>query len=801
MPTSDMSETAQPVKSKAISSPISTGGAGESFQSWVGAFYLACALLRALPRGGPQASAAREVRFQRLYEGEPLDDLVVVSDLPSGEAKLAFQIKRDLVFSLNDKTFDDVIKACWDTFKSSRFNPVLDRFGVALGLYSKRIDEYYQTTLTWARCSTTANDFLLRVSTERLAHTAQREFVDLIRTKLELHCGGTVDEEELWRFLKSMVILHFDFQTVGALSHAYLIELLRQALPAERREESPEILDRLVQYAAEGNRSAGSFDSDGLRSRLVGDGFSLLACPDCREDLDRLREHADFVLNDVRNDIGGLVLTRSAVLNSAQEALSKSGLVELIGPPGAGKSAILRAMIEMQRSQGQPLVLASDRITGPGWNAFSSSLQLRHRLGHLLVALSASERPSLFINDIDRITESGERQVVNDLVRAVADLPLTKDGQPRWAVVVSAREDNLQDLHQWFDWAGLGKPKSLSVPELSDEEVDLVSQHSSRLGRILTTKHLAPIIRKPFILALLDDRRMLPGGQGLPPIATEAEVARIWWNRVVGGGGVEGTERQQSLLAFGQRAASAPGRPLAATGMNSSAMSSLELDRVLVRDAGRDVYRFGHDLLEDWTLCRVLDQQREDLPSYLLKIGQPIGLVRSVQLLATATLESSGDTKAWVSLLQQVERSPELSPRWGQAILMAPLLSARASELLEKAQPSLLAEDGRRLADLLVATRTVAVSPDWSLLPVALKVAEQHAELVSLLLSSGLPRWEIWLPFMAWLLNLPNAIPVSLRPEVAKLMEAWQTKSPAAPLREQIGKTALAWLADFAGRS
>jgi hypothetical protein len=92
------------------------------------------------------AAIAREVRFQRRYQ-EPLDDITIISDLLDGQTKIAFQIKRDLTFGQSDKTFSDAVKPCWETFRSPSFNVGLDHFGVAIGLYSKKIDEHYQRVL------------------------------------------------------------------------------------------------------------------------------------------------------------------------------------------------------------------------------------------------------------------------------------------------------------------------------------------------------------------------------------------------------------------------------------------------------------------------------------------------------------------------------------------------------------------------------------------------------------------------------------------------------------------------------
>jgi hypothetical protein len=80
--------------SKQIASPFSTGGSGDDFQFQVGAYYLAGLLLRHVPRG-LDAGTLAEVRFQRVYEGVPLDDLVCVAITGTGPSKLALQIKKE----------------------------------------------------------------------------------------------------------------------------------------------------------------------------------------------------------------------------------------------------------------------------------------------------------------------------------------------------------------------------------------------------------------------------------------------------------------------------------------------------------------------------------------------------------------------------------------------------------------------------------------------------------------------------------------------------------------------------------
>ncbi|MBC8492775.1 MAG: AAA family ATPase [Chloroflexi bacterium] len=781
-------------KPKQIASPVATGGVGSDFERRVGAYYLATLLLRSVPRG-QDAGTAREVRFQRLYEGESLDDLVVLSDLPAGESKLALQIKRDLTFGEKDPTFDEVMYASWQTFKSSQFILGVDRFGVAVALYSKTVDEHYQRVLTWARTSANAADFLLRISIERLANRRQGEFVELIRAKLHRYSGRSVSEDELWNFLRSMVILHFDLLNEGSRDYAYSVEILRHSLPSCRKTDAPHLFGKLTQYAAEANGSAGSFDAANLTQRLQTDGLVLLPASDCRGDLSNLREHAEFILRDIRTDIGGLVLNRVDIVAEAQEKMREVPFLELIGPPGIGKSAVLKALVEMQRNEGHFVLLAGNRITGVGWDNFAHEHGLTRHLNELLLAISSSSQPCVFIDGIDRITTSGARQVVNDLLRGLAELPLSQDGSKHWTVIVSAREENLHELHTWLDWRVLGRLETTRIPELSQAELELVAKHCSRLRPLVYLERLAPVVRNPLMLRLLEDQRMLLNPESLPPIATEIEVSVVWWRNLVGRDGIEGHARQRALLKVGSQVVKSPGSQFVIEDIPPETGHSLESDRIFVSDGDREVYHFEHDLFEDWVLYRVLDQQRANLTAYLRDIGQPLGLFRSVQLLGLFLLERNETTDAWEQLVEQFEQTTNIAPKWHQALLTSPLLSPRAKELLCRIEQFLMAQDAQRLSDLLVALRTVEVNPDFSLVPIVERFIEEPDDLLPFLLQDPVPRWWIWVPLIGWLLERIETFPDHIRPEAAKLMEIWQTMTPVGTIhREEIGKMAFTWL-------
>lgn len=524
----------------------------------------------------------------------------------------------------------------------------------------------------------------------------------------------------------------------------------------------------------------------------------LLENRQVRGDIEKLQQEAKFILDEIRTDIGGLTLNRTDVIAGALDKLSNTSLLEIGGLPGTGKSAVLKALAEYRGNQGPVVIFSGDRITGTGWSSYASHLQLTQPLDKLLLSLSDGAQTTIFIDGIDRINEQGKRTVINDLFRTLAELSGDENDSSRWIVVYSAREENIQDVYRWLNWQILGTPVRLQVPELTLDELQRVAEHSPRLRPLLYIEQLSPVLKNPLMLSLLEDVRMLPNSEELPPLATEIEISKVWWERIVGDeGSVIGRDRKNSLLRVGRRVIRSPGRLFPAEDDASpESIVSLKSDRILSQDPERELYRFSHDLLEDWVMYRVLDQHREELPVYLREIGEPFGLYRTVQLLGIALLENSETADSWIELLEQIEGASELSVRWRQALLTAPLVSPRSDELLNKAKPLIIADNARRLIELLIAVRTLEVMPDFSLLNLfteaEIKVSDR---LMPILMSNPIPRWSVWQPFMGWLLRHIHHLPINARLEIIKLMEIWQVRSPVGSIyRKEIGEIAMMWL-------
>jgi len=474
-----------------------------------------------------------------------------------------------------------------------------------------------------------------------------------------------------------------------------------------------------------------------------------------------------------------------------------ASLLELVGAPGVGKSALLKALIEYDEAEGPPIVLAWDRLSGTGWSSFAQILQLSQPLHVLLLAISGSTSPRVFIDGADHIIDGGARKVVNDLLRSIAELSFVRSSSRPWKVVVTTREENLEEVHRWLDWTAFGQPNMIRIDELSTEEVQLIAEKRPHLRPLFSLPQLASVVRNPFLLRILDDRRIRTPAGSFPTITTEIEVGEAWWEYLVGlmeTDAVQGRIRQQALLTIGKRCITLPGRWIPCEDINALALLTLKSDGILLHDRTRDVYRLSHDVLQDWIFSRVLNQNREELPAYLQSIHEPLGLQRAVQLLGTSVLERHR-TLIWVQLLQQMENVHGLSPKWRQSLLMAPVRTQRASEILDQVKPYLLENQAQRLIELLTLLRTVEVLPDVSLLPVVEKLKTEPSDRLPLLLSRPVPNWRTWGPFLGWFLAQPDAWSGKVQMEMARLMELWQHHTPDhAIYRQEIGTRAFQWL-------
>jgi NACHT domain-containing protein len=486
-----------------MASPYASGGGGTHFEASVAAYYLG-ALLCEMPARGLLGDARTNVRSQRANLGAPLDDLVILGGTEDGQiTTLHLQVKNKVSFTISDENWTGVLHRAWDTFVADAFDAVSMRFGIAIGRYSSRADEHYQSVLSWARYSDNADDFFLRIEKKDFSSQARAAFVKTIRDTLNSYAGRSVTSTELWDFLKCLVILHFDFQNGESSRDGEVIrDRLRLLFADQPATSAARLWEHLITQAGRLIPVAGSLDRSGLRERMRADGFVLAETSVTRKRaLLAINNESLRALHELKSDIVGLRLHREPAGLEVRQALDNARFIQIIGEPGTGKSALLKEFADECSRVGPVFVLKDARIQPRGWAAHAHVLGISADIGDVLADLAGAGEPILFIDGIDKIVDPAVQITVNDILRAIAGTPHLAD----WKVLVTVREQNLRHLETWVDSEVLKAMPiaSVSVAPLGRDELDTVASYFPALRSLLGQGNIDVILHRPFFINAL----------------------------------------------------------------------------------------------------------------------------------------------------------------------------------------------------------------------------------------------------------------------------------------------------------
>ncbi len=713
------------------------------------------------------------------------------------ETQLDLQVKNKLTFTDSDSEWADVLKRSWDTFAKGTFDPTLHRIGVGIGSYNARVDQHYQSVLSWATYSTDGGDFRQRIEKGDYSHKDKQAFVDTVRTILTSHVRRTPTDDEVWRLLGSFVIIHFDFQSGDASRDAAgAVDRLKGLLAPANRGLAAGIWDHLVKKAAELIPAGGGASRATLVEHLSRDGFSFGSAPSVWKDIAVLQRESTLALGDIKSHIHGLRLHRADAYQGVSEGLREARFLQIDGEPGSGKSALLKELAEECRRNGPILALKDTRIHPKGWVSHAHVLGVSADLPSLLREYACGGSPVLFIDGIDKIVDPAIQLTVNDVLKAIA----FDDALAQWRIVVTVREQNLKHLETWLDPDALKKLplRTVTVGALDDSELEVVATRFPRLRPLLNQEGNADIIlRRPFFL---DAMLSLAGREGTDRLpATEVELLKLWWNL----GGSDRADfslaqhRRNLLLQLGQRLAAAPNNPIAINDLAPETVAELK-SAGIVRDKelGHSVV-FTHDIYEEWALCQLFISQGAYATAFLKSHSEADTFIRPVQLLGTYLLETKTSAEAWKALYNDLGDAA-LRPVWQRAVLTSSLHSTRATQLLWLIADYLVENDGDRLRKMLIALATTEVLPNPIFLDEKLTPDVEPADRTMLAHHAAVPKALTWVRFLDWLMPLLPALPHQLIPDLLPVFTTWQNAFSGNRVRhcQQIGQVSYDWLVE-----
>jgi hypothetical protein len=781
-----------------MASPYSTGGGGTHFEARVAAYYLASVLCEAPARGLPGLRAV-EVQTQRAAFNEPLDDVVVSGEFEDGRrAKLHLQIKSSIVFTEGNDEWADVLQQAWDTVSAEGFNPTTERVGIGISVYNAKVDRHYQSVLNWAAHSINGDDFVQRIKKKDFSHADREAFIQTIQNVLAQHVGRDITSDELWGLLRSFVIVHFDFQSEkSSRDVASVIDRLRGFLSLVERDHAGHVWDYLVQRTGQLISSGGGANRNTLVDQLTIEGLPTGTAPSFQQDIQAIHRESSRALSDIRSDINGLKLHRSEAYLQTRQALTESRFIQVDGEPGVGKSALLKEIAEECAQIGPVFVLKDGRIHPRGWSAHAHTLKVIDDLPALLREFGCCSEPILFIDGIDKISDPAVQLTVNDLVGEIAK----NEKLAGWRILVSVREQNLKHLETWLDPVAFRKLplKTITVKPLSDKELSVVAERFPRLEPLLLQAGgMDVIVKRPFFLSALLTLAGRDGTTQLP--ATEVELLKLWWE--LGASDRQDTSRAQhrrnALMQLAEKLVHSPNSPIPIIEVPPEPLEELKLSDVIRDKALGHSVVFTHDIYEEWALCELLIQHQAEISGFLRESGEPQALVRPMQLLGAYSLETDSSTDEWKHLFEDTG-NPVLRPVWQRAILTSCVQSTRTTLLLENLSSYLLEAEHERLKRLILAMRTIEITPNPLYLDEKLLPDFEPSERARLAHHAAVPKSLTWVRFLNWLMPLVETLPPSMITDLLPLFATWQNVFAGRNVRhcQKIGEMCHRWLIEF----
>ena len=780
-----------------MASPYSSGGGGSKFEDRVAAYYLVAILSETKARGVPGERTVRTLT-QRAAFGEPLDDIIITGLLGNGqEVKLHLQVKSSLRFTEKDAEWITIVQKAWDTFKSpSRSDD--DRFGVAISTYNARVDKHYQAVLNWAQDSVDGKHFLERINKKDFSHKDKQAFVDTIRQILESYSPGNISNNTLWQFLRSFVILRFDFPLRDKSCDAEgVLDRLRNYLPPNQIQKADDLWNHLTVKAGEIISTGGGATRETLLNKLQSANLPTGTSTNFLKDIKVVDHESWQALGDIKSDIQGFHLHRREVYEQVKERLTEGRFILVYGEPGTGKSALLKDVAKEARRIGSIFVLKNNRVHPRGWSAHAHVLSVSQDASALLHEIGTAGESILFIDGIDKISDPVAQITINDLVRIIAQ----DSGLSNWKILATVREQNLEDVTTWIDSDALQKLpiRFVKVPLLNQNEMEVLSEHFPRLRPLVAESGNTDIIlKRPFFLESVLTLAGKEGSAELP--ATEAELLKLWWK--LGGSEdadpVRSQHRRNALLDLADRLARTPNEAIPIGGLQPEALGELKSAGVIQdRELGHSVV-FVHDIYEEWALAELLLGKKSEIAKFLREIKEPPLLTGPMQLVGSYILETNPTEFEWKKLYEEVNDT-NLDPVWQWSVLVSCVNSTRTEQLLRKLSVYLIENNYAQLKNLLKALRAIEVVPHPVLSQKETKEIltpygqEEFARVMVV------PKKSTWIRFFDWFMEQAEQVHQNLLPDLLPVFQAWQGTygGQQTPYCHTIGKIAYDCLLEF----
>jgi len=668
-----------------VASSYSTGGGGVTFERRVAVRYLA-AMLTGSARSEAEGWRVTSVAFQQGPAG-PVDDLHVRLAHGGEEVEsldLWVSVRRSPTFIRSDSHTEKLIGTFVEALGRPMEPGVERRLVVTVAGPQPSASELAE--LTELARSMDAAAFAVEVATDGRPRQSLKDRYTHVRDLVAaaLKSEGDADATT-WRLLQRLYVSMPRLETPDETDWTALLTELESCARAQTAAGADVLRAKLESLAADYSPLAAIV----RRTQLARDAHAALrldhrAETEAWEELRRLDREARDGIRLVCGPAGAH-LPRVEAMAALASALEDSPLLIVSGESGAGKSALVRALVE-QREGSEPadfeaVVLNLRHLP-------RHPTELRSALGapvERVLAEMHAPRRLLVLDGADVQAETDETplgSVARSALKADVAVCIVASSEGRAAVEGVAARLNATVAHH-------------EVVGLTDEEVDNLVEQVPTLQRLANAPHSRELLRRVAIADLLTRA----GGDDLP-LSDGAAMDAVWAGLVRDHERtVRGTPDARDNVLRKLAANALEAGPAELGQLEAAALDGLKRDGVLrsSESTWSAAPSFTHDILRTYAVAKVLGEDTHPVKALRLH-NTPRWALPAMRLVVEKRLRADASTER-LSLQAAQHLFDELAAsgagvRWADVPSEAALGLPEARRLLDASWDELIAEDG-----------------------------------------------------------------------------------------------------------
>ncbi|GAB3847041.1 hypothetical protein GCM10028822_07890 [Hymenobacter terrigena] len=690
------------------SSVFSKGSGGSSFEHHVQAAFLATLITKGSVPCIPEAEIT-ELALQATRLGYATDDLVVQTQTPRGVThRLLIQAKYNITISANDSTFQEVMDAFWRDYNNSTlFDQSLDKLVIVKSGLNDTERNHVKVLLNWAKHKATSQDFYLEVNRIGAKKERLKVFADVLA---KINGGKALSDDEIWRFLRCVELLDYDFLNTGSVDKANVISLLGLAKSETATSDALGIWRELLDIASSYNPDGGSITSASVKLLPVYQQFSLQKLEPAHQALRKLYSNGHAILLPMKNTVAGYQLPREDLKNRITESCNEDQLTIVAGAAGVGKSAVVRDWITEQRSGDATFVFRADQFNEPHLSHVFAKQGVSIELSELFAYLALLPEKTIVVDSAEKLLEGDPGNAFRQLLAYLESAAGTNV-----RIVLTCRRYAIDLIVHKF---GISKTNIIDVPLLTDEELGQFAAVAPSLRSLLANPNLKSLLKSLKYLDLsvsLTDRTT----EDLSGVTLSGFKEKLWQHLVenvtVRDQGMP-LKRKRAFLGVAIQRAQHMSLFIEPIGVSEDAVFALENDGIIFSEEGNDGYAPTHDVLEDLALVKFIHDHwktHRNAEQFFTAVGSEPAMRRAFRLWVEDQLaEEAQDV---FQLITQAQASQTIANYWLDEMLIAVFRSPDSEIFFKAFQDLLLQNDATFLCRCIHLIRTACrQSSSWS---------------------------------------------------------------------------------------